>query len=87
MTLQKQKSDATIRELEKDITALTEQLIQSHQHTSHYDELMKETSTMQTSMKELENQNDMMRKTIESYEQRFRDVQVQLEETLFEVSF
>lgn len=85
MNAQKQKSDSTIRELENEITTLTEQLIQSHQQNSHYEELMKETTTLQSSMKDLENQNDMLRKTLESYELRFKEIQVQLDETLFEV--
>lgn len=87
MNAQKQKSDSTIRELENEITTLTEQLIQSHQQNSHYEELMKETTTLQSSMKDLENQNDMLRKTLESYELRFKEIQVQLDETLFEVGF
>lgn len=86
MSSQKQKSDSTIRELECEITTLTEQLIQSHQQNSHYDELMKETTTLQSSMKELENQNDFLRRTLETYELRFKEIQIQLDETIFEVA-
>lgn len=85
MNAQKQKSDVTIKELETEITTLTEQLIQSHQQTSCYEELMKETNILQCSMEELENQNDVLRKTIEAYESRFSDIQVQLEKIHFEV--
>ena len=87
MASQKQKSDSTIKELETEITTLTEQLISSTQTNFHYEELMKHSSMMQTSMQELETQNDMLRKTIESYECRFSDVQVQLEKIHFEVIF
>ena len=85
MNAQKQKSDLSIKELETEITSLTEQLIQSHQQTSHYEELMKETNILQSSMEELENQNDVLRKTIEAYETRFSEIQVQLEKIHFEV--
>lgn len=50
MTSQKIKSDSTIKELESEITALTEQLIQSHQQNTDYDELMKQTAVLQNSM-------------------------------------
>lgn len=86
MATQKHKSDSTIKELESEITALTEQLIQSHQQTSHYDELMKQTAVIQNSMQDLESQNDMLRKTVESYEHRFSEIQVQLEKIQFENS-
>jgi hypothetical protein len=86
MASQKLKSDTTIKELECEITALTEQLIQSHQQTTHHDELMKQTAILQNSMQELESQNDILRKTIESYESRFGDLQVNLEKVQFEVS-
>lgn len=85
MALQKQKSDSTIKELETEITTLTEQLISSTQTNSHYEEMMKHSSLMQKSLQELEAQNDVLRKTIESYEGRFSDVQVQLEKIHFEV--
>lgn len=85
MTSQKLKSDTTIKELESEITALTDQLIQSHQQNTDYDELMKQTAIFQNSMQDLETQNDILRKTIESYEHRFSDLQVQLERIHFEV--
>ena len=85
MASQKLKSDATIKELETEITALTEQLIQSHQQTSHYDELMTQTAILQNSMQDLESQNDILRKTIESYEGRFSELQVDFEKIQFEV--
>lgn len=87
MASQKLKSDSTIRELETEITALTEQLIQSHEQNTDYDDLMKQTGVLQDSMQDLESQNDMLRKTIESYEQRFSELQVQVEKIHFEVSF
>lgn len=87
MASQKLKSDSTIKELETEITALTEQLIQSHQQNSHYDELMKQTAVFQNSMQDLERQNDVLRKTIESYEARFGELQVNLEKISFEVNF
>ena len=87
MAAQKQKADSTIKELESEITSLTEQLISSTQTHSHYDELMKHSSMMQLSMQELETQNDVLRKTIESYEGRFSELQVQLERIHFEVKF
>lgn len=86
MASQKHKSDSTIKELETEITALTEQLIQTHQQNTDYDELMKQTAVFQNSMQDLETQNDVLRKTIESYEHRFSDLQVQLEKIHFEVS-
>jgi chromosome segregation ATPase len=86
MASQKLKSDSTIKELETEITALTEQLIQSHQQNTDYDDLMKQTAIFQNSMQDLETQNDMLRKTIESYEQRFSELQVELEKIHFEVS-
>ena len=79
------KSDTTIKELESEITALTEQLIQSHQQNSSHDELMKQTAILQNSMQDLESQNDILRKTIESYEARFGELQVNLEKIQFEV--
>lgn len=85
MASQKLKSDSTIKELETEITALTEQLIQSHQQNTDYDELMKQTAVLQNSMQDLESQNDMLRKTIENYEHRFSELQVQLEKIHFEV--
>lgn len=85
MLSQKLKSDSTIKELETEITALTEQLIQSHQQNTDYDDLMKQTSIFQNSMEDLEVQNDILRKTIESYEHRFSELQVQLEKIQFEV--
>ncbi|CRL00697.1 CLUMA_CG013956, isoform C [Clunio marinus] len=84
MASQKLKSDSTIKELELEITSLTEQLIQSHQQNTDYDDLMKQTNVMQNSMHDLETQNDMLRRTIESYEQRFSELQVQLEKINFE---
>jgi uncharacterized membrane protein YgaE (UPF0421/DUF939 family) len=87
MASQKLKSDTTIKELETEITALTDQLIQSHQQTTHYDELMKQTAILQHSMQELESQNDILRRTIESYESRFGELQVNLEKIQFEVRF
>lgn len=85
MASQKVKSDSTIKELETEITALTEQLIQSHQQNTHYDELMKQTAILQNSMQDLESQNDILRKTIESYESRFGELQINLEKLEFEV--
>lgn len=85
MASQKLKSDTTIKELETEITALTDQLIQSHQQNTHYDELMKQTAILQNSMHDLESQNDMLRRTIESYESRFNELQVNLEKVQFEV--
>lgn len=85
MASQKHKSDSTIKELETEITALTEQLIQTHQQNTDYDDLMKQTAVFQNSMQDLETQNDVLRKTIESYEHRFSDLQVQLEKIHFEV--
>jgi chromosome segregation ATPase len=85
MASQKIKSDATIKELETEITALTEQLIQSHQQTSHYDDLMKQTAVLQNSMQDLESQNDILRRTIEVYEKRFGELQVDFEKIQFEV--
>jgi chromosome segregation ATPase len=85
MATQKIKSDSTIKELETEITALTEQLIQSHQQNTDYDDLMKQTAVFQNSMQDLETQNDMLRRTVESYEQRFSELQVQLEKIHFEV--
>lgn len=85
MASQKLKSDSTIKELETEITALTEQLIQSHQQNTDYDDLMKQTAIFQNSMQDLETQNDILRKTIESYEPRFSELQVQLEKINFEV--
>lgn len=85
MASQKHKSDSTIKELETEITALTEQLIQTHQQNTDYDDLMKQTAVFQNSMQDLEAQNDVLRKTIESYEHRFSDLQVQLEKIHFEV--
>lgn len=87
MASQKLKSDSTIKELETEITALTEQLIQSHQQNTDYDDLMKQTAVFQNSMQDLETQNDILRKTIESYESRFSELQVQLEKIHFEVCF
>lgn len=87
MASQKLKSDTTIKELETEITALTDQLIQSHQQNTHYDELMKQTAILQNSMQDLESQNDILRRTIESYESRFNDLQVNLEKVQFEVIF
>lgn len=87
MASQKVKSDATIKELESEITALTEQLIQSHTQSTHHDELMKQTAILQNSMQDLESQNDILRKTIESYEARFGELQVNLETIQFEVGF
>lgn len=85
MASQKNKSDSTIKELETEITALTDQLIQSHQQNTDYDDLMKQTTVFQNTMQELETQNDLLRKTIESYELRFSEIQVQLEKINFEV--
>lgn len=85
MASQKHKSDTTIKELETEITTLTDQIIQSHQQNTHYDELMKQTAILQHSMQELESQNDMLRRTIESYEGRFGELQVNLEKIQFEV--
>lgn len=87
MASQKIKSDATIKELESEITALTEQLIQSHTQGTHHEELMKQTAILQNSMQDLESQNDILRKTIESYEGRFGELQVNLEKIQFEVSY
>lgn len=87
MASQKFKSDSTIKELETEITALTEQLIQSHHQNTDYDELMKQTAVLQNSMQDLETQNDILRRTIESYESRFSELQVQLEKIHFEVRF
>lgn len=87
MASQKMKSDSTIKELETEITALTDQLIQSHQQNTDYDDLMKQTTIFQNSMQDLETQNDVLRKTIESYELRFSELQVQLEKIHFEVRF
>lgn len=87
MASQKHKSDSTILKLETEITALTEQLIQTHQQNTDYDELMKQTAIVQNSMQDLEAQNDILRKTIESYESRFSELQVQLEKIHFEVNF
>lgn len=67
--------------------ALTEQLIQSHTQTTDYDELMKQTAVLQNSMQDVESQNDILRKTIESYESRFSELQVQLEKIHFEVNY
>lgn len=67
--------------------ALTEQLIQSHTQTTDYDELMKQTAVLQNSMQDVESQNDILRKTIESYESRFSELQVQLEKIHFEVYY
>lgn len=53
MTSQKIKSDSTIKELESEITALTDQLIQSHHQNTDYDELMKQTAVLQNSMQVL----------------------------------
>lgn len=75
----------TTKELETEITALTEQLIQSHQQNTDYDELMKQTAVLQSSMQDIESQNDILRRTIESYESRFSGLQVQLEKIHFEV--
>lgn len=86
MASQKLKTDTTIKELETEITALTDQLIQSHQQNTDYDDLMKQTAVLQNSMQDLETQNDLLRKTIESYESRFSELQVQLEKIHFEVS-
>lgn len=47
---------------------------------------MKQTAIFQNSMQDLEAQNDILRKTIESYESRFSELQVQLEKLHFEVS-
>jgi DNA repair exonuclease SbcCD ATPase subunit len=85
MASQKLRADSTIKELESEISTLTEQLIQSHQQNTDYDDLMKQTAIFQNSMKDLETQNDILRKTIESYESRFSDLQVQLEKIHFEV--
>lgn len=85
MASQKLKSDSTIKELESEITALTEQLIQSHQQNTDYDDIMKQTAIFQNSMQDLETQNDILRRTIESYETRFSELQVQLEKIHFEV--
>jgi len=87
MASQKLRSDSTIKELETEITALTDQLIQSHTQNTHYDDLMKQTAVLQNSMQDLESQNDVLRRTIESYEHRFSELQVQLEKIQFEVSF
>jgi chromosome segregation ATPase len=86
MASQKLKTDTTIKELETEITALTDQLIQSHQQNTDYDELMKQTAVLQNSMQDLESQNDLLRRTIESYEGRFSELQVQLEKIHFEVT-
>lgn len=85
MAKQKLQSDSTIKELETEITALTEQLIQSHNQNTDYDDLMKQTAVLQNSMQDLETQNDILRKTIESYEQRFSELQVEVEKINFEV--
>jgi uncharacterized protein YigA (DUF484 family) len=87
MASQKLKSDQTIKELETEITALTDQLIQSHQQNTHYDDLMKQTAVLQNSMQDLESQNDCLRRVIESYEGRFGELQVNLEKNQFEVGF
>ncbi|XP_070499007.1 putative leucine-rich repeat-containing protein DDB_G0290503 isoform X4 [Chironomus tepperi] len=84
MASQKMKSDTTIKELESEITALTEQLIQSHTQSTHHEELMKQTAILQNSMQDLESQNDILRKTIESYEARFGELQVNLDTIQFE---
>ncbi|KAL7044151.1 hypothetical protein ACKWTF_001803 [Chironomus riparius] len=84
MASQKMKSDTTIKELESEITALTEQLIQSHTQGTHHEELMKQTAVLQNSMQDLESQNDILRKTIESYEARFGELQVNLDTIQFE---
>lgn len=85
MSSQKFKYDTTIKDLENEITALTEQLIQSHQLNTEHEELMKQTAILQNSMLDLENQNDMMNRTIESYQQRFSELQVNLDKAQFEV--
>lgn len=87
MASQKFKADATIKELETEITALTEQLIQSHQQSTHYDELMKQTAILQNSMQDLESQNDVLKRTIELYEKRFSELQIDFEKIQFEVKF
>lgn len=48
---------------------------------------MKQTAVLQNSMQDLETQNDVLRKTIESYESRFSELQVQLEKIHFEVNY
>lgn len=85
MSSQKYKYDATIRDLETEITALTEQLIKSHQLNTEHDELMQQTAILQNSMTELENQNDLMKRTIESYQTKFGELQVTVDRAHFEV--
>lgn len=87
MSSQKFKYDTTIKDLENEITTLTEQLIQSHQLNTEHDELMKQTAILQNSMSDLENQNDTMRKTIESYQQRFSELQINNDKAQFEVIY
>lgn len=86
MSAQKFKYDSTIRDLETEITTLTEQLIKSHQLNTEHDELMQQTAILQNSMRDLEDQNDLMRKTIESYQQKFGELQVTIDRSQFEVS-
>lgn len=86
MSSQKYKYDSTIKDLETEITALTEQLIKSHQLNTEHDELMQQTAILQNSMKDLEDQNDLMRKTIETYQQKYGELQITIDKAQFEVS-
>lgn len=86
MSSQKYKYDSTIKDLETEITTLTEQLIKSHQLNTEHDELMQQTAILQNSMRELEDQNDLMRRTIESYQQKFGELQISVDKAQFEVT-
>lgn len=85
MSTQKFKYDSTIKDLECEITTLTEQLSHQFMLNTEHDELMQQTAILQNTMKELENQNDLMRRTIESYQQKFSELQVTVDKGQFEV--
>lgn len=85
MSNQKFKYDSTIKDLECEITTLTEQLSHQFMLNTEHDELMQQTAILQNTMKELENQNDLMRRTIESYQQKFSELQITVEKGHFEV--
>lgn len=86
MSSQKFKYDSTIKDLENEITTLTEQLSHQFMLNTEHDDLMQQTAILQNTMKELENQNDLLRKTIESYQQKFCELQVTIDKREFEVS-
>ena len=81
---QRSKYKREISKLQSDIEELSIQIADTSQSTIN-DDLLKQSSTLQLTIYDLENQNDLMQNTIESYEEKLEKLQSDLSTIAFQV--